>query len=74
MEKVTEPIHAALEELEELQSFESSYSRINQFQKLINTFANLKHAAEFMAEDLARHEDKTPAAIFEEYMRKAEGM
>lgn len=74
MEKVTEPIHAALEELEELQSYESSYSSINKYQKLINTFANLKHAAEFMAEDLARHDNKTPAEVFEEYMRKAEGM
>ena len=43
MNDIRKPVQSALEQLEELQSFESSYSQINKFQTIINTFANLEH-------------------------------
>lgn len=71
MTDVKKPIRKALEQLEEMQSFESSYAEINKVQSMINTFANLECAAELMAEEIGSTTGKSREQVLENYYRRA---
>ena len=71
MTDVKKPVRDALEKLEEMQSFESSYAEINKVQMMINTFANLEYAAELMADEIGEKTGQSRDEILEEYYRRA---
>lgn len=71
MNDIKKPVQSALEQLEELQSFESSYSQINKFQTIINTFANLEHVCEMMAEEIAQQENRKCEEVMADFFEKA---
>ena len=71
MTDVKKPVRDALEKLEEMQSFESSYAEINKVQMMINTFANLEYAAELMADEIGENTGQSRDEILEEYYRRA---
>ena len=70
MTDVKKPIQAALENLEEMQAFESSYAQINKVQSIINTFANLERVCDMMAETIAEKENCKPEEILREYFTR----
>lgn len=70
MEQVTDPIHEALEGLEEMKSYETSYSHINRLQRLINLFSALEQSAEDMAAKIAETEGRTPEDVYTEYFTR----
>ena len=72
MEDVKKPIRDALETLKEMQSYESSYAKINQFHQVVNSFAKLERACDMMAAALAEAEGSRKEEILREYFHKAE--
>ena len=71
MSEVKEPVLEALEKLEEMQSFETSYAQINKVQNIINTFANLDQVCESMAAEIARQTGRSREEVLDEYYRRA---
>lgn len=71
MTDVKKPIRGALEKLEEMQSFESSYAEINKVQAILNTFANLEYAAELMADEIGEKTGQSREEVLEKYYRLA---
>lgn len=70
MTDVKKPIQAALEKLEEMQAFESSYAQINKVQSIINTFADLERVCDMMAATIAEKENCKPEEILREYFAR----
>lgn len=71
MTDVKKPVRGALEKLEEMQSFETSYAEINKVQAIINTFANLEYAAELMADEIGERTGQSREEVLESYYRRA---
>lgn len=71
MTDVKKPVREALEKLEEMQSFETSYAEINKVQAILNTFANLEYAAELMADDIGEKTGQSREEVLENYYRRA---
>ena len=70
MTDVKRSVQSALEKLEEMQAFESSYAQINKIQGIINTFANLERVCEMMATTIAEKENCKPEEILREYFAR----
>ena len=70
MTDVKEPVRDALEQLKELQAFESNYAQINKLQNLINTFANLAYAADQMASEIGRQTGKSQDDVLNDYYHR----
>lgn len=71
MGDVKKTVREALETLKEMQSYESSYAKINQFHQLVNCFAKLERACDLMAAALAEAEGARKDEVLKEYFDRA---